>query len=108
MLGKRYQYDRNPDFLLTEAQLTKKAKFESKLSAGIYQLESPYCAVCNKRTFEPIAEKDSYGLPAAVKICRACGLIQTNPRLNASSYKGFYNEEYQVLIHGAEEINEQQ
>lgn len=108
MLGKRYQYDGKPNFGLNETQAGKKAQFESKFNSGLYQVESPACAVCDGSMLEPVAEKDAYGLSTAVKICRACGLIQTNPRLTAASYQSFYNEEYQSLIQGSEDINEKQ
>jgi SAM-dependent methyltransferase len=37
-----------------------------------------------------------------VVVCRTCGLIQTNPRMDQQSYNSFYNCEYRKLYLGSE------
>ncbi len=70
------------------------------MEEGIYSFEDVPCCVCGGRDFEPLSEKDRYGLYMPVVICRDCGLIQTNPRMTQESYNQFYELEYRKLYVG--------
>jgi 2-polyprenyl-3-methyl-5-hydroxy-6-metoxy-1,4-benzoquinol methylase len=85
---------------LTAAQ---KAAFEAitrKIKNGTYAFEAPACPTCHGHDFEPMAQKDRYGLPYQLVACRTCGLFQVSPRLNEESLKDFYALHYRDLYHG--------
>lgn len=102
MLGKRYEYDGKPVWNLNELQIEMKKQIELKINQGIYQFESVSCCICNSNEFETLSTKERYGLYMPVVICKQCGLIQTNPRMNQNSYNSFYNNEYRKLYTGTE------
>jgi hypothetical protein len=77
-----------------------KADVEGEPRAGSYRLETVPCCVCSGSDFEPLAGKDRYGFSCSVVICKACGLIQTNPRMDEKSFHVFYQHEYRKLYRG--------
>jgi 2-polyprenyl-3-methyl-5-hydroxy-6-metoxy-1,4-benzoquinol methylase len=79
-----------------------KQDIDEKVNSGYYRFESVVCSVCGEDSFDMISEKDRYGLFFPVKICRSCGLIQTNPRMTQESYNEFYANEYRHLYEGRE------
>lgn len=107
MLGRRYFYDSKPIIKLNPLQEKIKSQIESKIKSGHYKMESVTCAVCGRDNFEPLSEKDRFGLPVSVVICRDCGLIQTNPRLTEESFKIFYKTEHTKLIFGQEKATKE-
>lgn len=102
MLSPRYTNDGAAVLSLNPAQLAARDAFLEKLGSGHYQLESQDCLICSGRSFEPVAEKDRYGLPVSVMICRDCGLVQTSPRLTEAANREFYDSEYRPLYVGTE------
>lgn len=72
-----------------------------KLDQGIYRLEEVKC-LCGMTEDVVISETDRYGLPLKTVICTYCGLLRTNPRLDAGSLDGFYANEYRDLYMGAD------
>jgi 2-polyprenyl-3-methyl-5-hydroxy-6-metoxy-1,4-benzoquinol methylase len=102
MLNQRYEYDGNPLLNLNELQLKMKQNVEKKVKDKIYMFEEAPCPICNSSNFELLANKDRYGLYMPVVICKDCGLIQTNPRMDQSAYNEFYNVEYRKLYVGEE------
>lgn len=97
MLGKRYRNDGIPIFRLNSIQIKVKKSIESKIKQGVYKFENVACCICDKSDFEPLSAKDRYGIYNPVVICKNCGLIQNNPRMNQESYNNFYNEEFRKL-----------
>ena len=89
MLSKRYEDDGRPTYTLNELQLVTKRQIGEKIKQGIYRFESVPCCICQRSDFELLSRKDRYGLYMPVVICRYCGLIQTNPRMNQDSYSQF-------------------
>jgi SAM-dependent methyltransferase len=102
MLARRYRYSPSPAFALNKLQRRMKAQVEHKLKTGNYRLEANPCCVCQGNDFEAVAEKDRYGFAFSVVICKNCGLMQTNPRMDVESYGKFYDHEYRRLYSGAE------
>jgi len=100
MLGKRYKFDGHPIIKLNPLQEKIKLQIGSQIKEGRYRTEKVPCAVCGGSDFEQLSEKDRHGLPLSVVICRDCGLIQTNPRMDESSYKEFYRTQYIQLNTG--------
>lgn len=79
---------------------------EKKMSEGVYKFESVPCAICGGEDFDLIATKDRYELDNRVVICKHCGLIQTNPRMTAESYRSFYRDDYRALYTRMQTIDE--
>lgn len=102
MLSLRYDNDGKAQLKLNELQLRMKQQVEKKVKDGTYEFEEVPCPVCDGHSFEFLAKKDRYGLYMPVVICRDCGLIQTNPRMNQIAYNEFYNAEYRKLYGGKE------
>ena len=100
MLSKRFKYNGKPATRLNELQVRMKKQIERKIEEGIYSFEEVPCCVCGGKNFEILSEKDRYGLYVPVVICRACGLIQTNPRMTQKAYNRFYDMEQKKLYVG--------
>jgi len=100
MLGPRYRYDSRPVVKLNPVQQEAKLQIEEKLKSGYYKLEEFNCFMCTQRVFDKLSEKDRFGLPVSIVICKRCGLIQTNPRMNDGAYKEFYEKEHTPLTFG--------
>jgi SAM-dependent methyltransferase len=45
-----------------------------------------------------LAERDRYGYPATLMLCRRCGLAYLCPQLNAIQYEHFYSKVYRPLV----------
>lgn len=103
MLSNRFKNNGQNLFNLNDLQLSIKSKIEDEIKQGKYFFESFPCVVCEGKDFELLSEKDRYGLYMPVKICKFCGLVQTNPRMSESSYESFYRTEQKKLYVGKEE-----
>lgn len=97
LLRNYYKYNGKSTLELTELQKRMKKQIEMKIKQNLYQFEFVPCCICNNKNFISLSEKDRYGLHTSVVICRICGLIQTNPRMNQDSYNDFYKCEYRKL-----------
>ncbi len=102
MLNKRFKYDKKPTFNLNNLQLKYKNIVEIKVNSKEYRFEKVNCVVCGNNNFELLSEKDRYGLYVPTVICKDCGLVQINPRMNQESYSEFYDSEYRKLYSGEE------
>ena len=102
MLSQRYQHDGKTILKLNPLQLKMKEQISRKVEQNHYVFEQIHCCICNKDNFELLSAKDRYGLYMPVVICKECGLIQTNPRMNQESYNEFYKTEYRKLYLGTD------
>jgi len=102
MLGPRYRNDGVPRLTLNSVQRTAKSEIEEKIRLGKYRFETFPCAICSKMSFEILAEKERYGIPNSVVICRECGLIQANPRMTNATAHEFFEKESRRLWEGIE------
>lgn len=102
MLSKRFENDGKAQLSLNEVQVSVRDVINQKITDDSYQFESVPCGICGSNQSEKLSQKDRYGLRLPVVICKECGLIYTNPRMNQSSYAQFYDCEYRQLYHGAE------
>ena len=103
MLSKRYYNDGKPFMELNALQKEMIKQLNDKVEAHTYVFEEVPCAVCKKNNFEKMSEKGRYGEYVPVVICKDCGLIQTNPRMNQESYNQFYNYEYRKMYVGKDQ-----
>lgn len=106
MLAQRYANDGLATVPLNPLQQRMKKQIDRKVAEGHYCFEFVPCAVCDGIDFVPLAEKDRYGLYFSVVVCRACGLVQTNPRMDEAAYAEFYTAEYRKLYGGEEHPSE--
>lgn len=102
MLANRYKFNCSPNIKLNKTQLNSKKILEGCISSKEYIFEKVICAICQNTDFELLAEKDRYGLNVSTVICKNCGLVQTNPRMNQESYNKFYDSIYRKLYFGTE------
>lgn len=100
MLSKRYRYDGKPILKLNSLQMAMKEQITRKVERNHYVFERVPCYVCNKDDSELLSNKDRYGLYMPVVVCKECGLVQTNPRMDQQSYNEFYASEYRKLYLG--------
>jgi len=102
-LLKRLAYADQPAIRLNTVQKLAKSQLEEKLSSGVYSLEKlNECEVCDSHDFQLIGERDRYGMFHPVVICKGCGLVTANPRMDEKSLNNFYKEEYRPLYIGSE------
>lgn len=99
MINKRYVNDGTAIIDLNEVQIDAKNSLLRKLEEQEYKYESVKCE-CGSSSFETLAEKDRYGLNVNTVICKSCGLMMINPRMNQESYNLFYDNEYRKLYNG--------
>ncbi len=56
------------------------------------------CELCGGDWLVTIANRDRYGLPVQIVMCRQCGLVFLNPRWDQVAYNKFYTDFYRPLI----------
>ena len=100
MLAPRYAADGKPAFALSAEEKAGLARHLEKRAAGVYRFVRSECPVCRRIEGELLAGKDRYGIALEVVICPDCGLIRTDPRMDAESYAEFYRDEYRALYSG--------
>lgn len=81
-------------------QKIKIDQFNQSILDGKISLELRKC-LCDNEKFSTILKMDVHGLCNHVVICKSCGLIQTNPRMNEVECINFYkSEKYRLLFTG--------
>jgi SAM-dependent methyltransferase len=101
----RLQKKEQPIVNLNEIQQNALNEFKLKLNQKIYTLETVAC-VCNSNDGLLIAQTDRYGLPVDTYLCRNCGTMWTNPRLDQDSLVRFYEEDYRPIYVGNPQSSE--
>ncbi len=96
LLNERYKNDGRAVLRLNPVQEQYIERFKEKCESKEYIFIHHKCE-CGSENLEVIAEKDRYGLPVRTVICRDCGLVMTDPRLDDKSNKSFYDEEYHYI-----------
>jgi len=96
LLSPRYNNDGESIVELSDVETLVKSIIINKFKEKVYQTERVIC-ICSSVDYECIALKNRFGIPQQLVICRHCGLIMINPRMNAAAYKIFYKEEYRRL-----------
>jgi len=107
LISSRFAFDSKSQEIMNPIQTAARDRVAEKVRKQVYRFESVPCCICSGMSFVTIAEKDRYGLYFSVKLCRFCGLIQTNPRMDHESYAEFYNEEYRLLYGGKTKPSEE-
>ena len=93
----RYRSAGKPAQPLNPTQEEFRQRLLDKLASGQYLLEDVPACLCGSQDSTPVADRDRFGLPIGVAICRACGLLRTTPRLAAQHLTEFYEDDYHGL-----------
>lgn len=81
-----------PFMNLSEAQKEFIQDFNEKIKNGDIVFETVSC-LCGNTIFDLIASVDRYSILQNTVLCTKCGLIQSNPRMAAESYRKFYSSD---------------
>lgn len=95
MLGKRYIYNGKAIIHLSKRQLKAK-KYMLENIKNSYRFVSVNCE-CGDNDYDVLSEKDRYGLPVRIVICKRCGLVYQNQSLDDDSTKDFYSNLYRKM-----------
>lgn len=96
IISKDFMFLNKAHLPLSDIQVRLRDAIQRKIDSGTYKLESCKCLCgCDNATI--IAETDRYGFSLKTAICKDCGILRTNPRLDQNSLKEFYVKEYQDL-----------
>ena len=106
LISERFSDDGIAALKLTEFQEKNIDVFRKKCESGEYRFRKCKCE-CGSSDLEVIAKKDRYGIPMDTVICRNCGLITTNPRLDDDSNNRFYDDEYPFIYRAEEAPSEE-
>lgn len=80
--------------------LSRASQVGDKIRSGEYATEETSC-FCGGKNDTVLIEKDRYGMPHRMVVCQECALVRADPRMTASAYNSFYNNDYRH-IHFAE------
>ncbi len=98
-----YRNDGIPSVRLNELQKKSIAEFISKLKNGTYNLVDNPC-LCGGHDDICISEKGSYGIPRRYVLCRKCGLVRQEKRLDDESTALFYRDDYRNIYNSNERV----
>ncbi|MCX5677951.1 MAG: methyltransferase domain-containing protein [Candidatus Omnitrophica bacterium] len=96
IISKKYQFSNIAHLPLSDEQIKLRDAIQEKIGSGIYALEHCRC-LCGSGDAAIIAETDRYGFSLNTVICKSCGILRTDPRLDDRSLREFYSKEYQDL-----------
>lgn len=97
MLSKRFKYDGKECEKLNDSQFKAKQEIVNKINSNLYTFEEIDCPICDSNNIENISEKDKYGISHIVGICKKCGFIFANKRMDKNSYTDFYIHHFNDL-----------
>jgi 2-polyprenyl-3-methyl-5-hydroxy-6-metoxy-1,4-benzoquinol methylase len=99
-LSARFRAHDLPWLRLSPAQLEARARVLAKIADGTYAFESAPCFCGSTSGDTEIAARDRYGLPVRTVMCNRCGLLRSDPRMDADSTARFYQDDYRDLYTG--------
>ncbi len=98
LLSQRFRNDGKPMIEMTDSQIRARDAVIEKIRSGYYSEHDMECDCGNDNDgYEIIAEKDRYGIPQKICICKKCGLILSKHTLDQQSLNRFYDEDYRSL-----------
>lgn len=87
---------------LNSTQKKYKDLFQNSIDDGSIVLKDVKFCPCGSSDLEPLTSIDRFGLPFGSKICKACGLVLTDPIISEESIPLFYEKYYHPLTFGNE------
>lgn len=101
-----YKNNSKSALTLTTAQRQAINAFMNKISSGLYNLEDNPC-MCGGHNDVVVTEKDRYGISCRYVLCRNCGLVRLEKRLDDVSTALFYRDDYRNIYVGEELASEE-
>lgn len=98
-----YRNDGIPSVRLNDLQRKSITEFTAKLQNGTYHLVDNPC-LCGGHDDICVTEKDRYGIPCKYVICRKCGVVRQEKRLDDESTALFYRDDYRNIYDGNERV----
>ncbi len=98
-LIKRLNKPGRPTIPMAQGQTLAILSFREAIAKGLYRLSSNPC-LCGHRDDVLVACFDRYGLEVKTVLCRACGLMRTDPYLDEKSVLQFYKMNYRQIYTG--------
>jgi SAM-dependent methyltransferase len=95
----RLWWGSRPVVTMSPVQRRALQDYRDKVHAGDYRLERTPC-LCGSDGGLLLGRRDRYGLPVKTRLCKQCGVLRTDPRLDEASLKRFYAENYRKLYVG--------
>lgn len=102
----KFKYTKKVHLKLTKEQILIRNRIQEKIDKAIYKLKYVPC-LCGEKDNVVISETDRYGLKLNTVICKKCGLLRTNPRLDKDSLSEFYKKEYRDLYMESKNVEEE-
>ena len=90
---ERYTIKNIDLFKLNDNQKESINKFNNSLNESSYEKLSS-CNVCGLNSFVEISNIDCYGLKRPTLLCKECGYLFANPKLNDVTHKRYYENFY--------------
>ena len=100
-----YRNDGRASVYINSFQRQALKNFVAKLDSGVYHLEDNPC-MCGAHDDVAVTEKDRYGFPCRYVLCRNCGLVRLEKRLDDESTALFYRDDYRSIYEGSEQPQE--
>lgn len=96
---KHYRFGKFAGWLrsLNKKRFTKIREIQKRISMTSV---TKNCVICNADEFELVSQSDRFGLLFNKKICKNCGLMQTNPMPHKEFFNTFYEMDYRELYRG--------
>jgi SAM-dependent methyltransferase len=99
-LSARLREQDRPWLRLSAGQLAARERVLLKIADGTYVREAAPCFCGAPNDDTEIAGRDRYGLPVRTVMCNRCGLLRSDPRMDADSTARFYQDDYRDLYTG--------
>ena len=97
MLHPRFKNDGQAVYKMTAKQKAARDQIAEKIQNKTYKLVEEACPSCQSTDCMVLSEKDMYGLPMTVAVCKNCDFVYTQKRLTDESLIKFYDGEYRQL-----------
>jgi SAM-dependent methyltransferase len=91
---------------LNNRQLKYKKIFLEKLSNNVYTIEDNKCPCGGSRDFL-ISNKDNFGIPLRVVLCKRCGTMRVDPYYSEETLRSFYDLEYRKLYESNSRVSKE-
>jgi SAM-dependent methyltransferase len=105
LLEKKLYRRHTPRFFLDETQKSAIQKFEAAITEEKIKFEESIC-LCGSSQGVLIANYDRYSIQSKTYLCKNCGMLRTNPRLDCKSLSLFYKSYYRSIYVGQSRATE--
>ena len=99
-----YRDDGISSVSLNDLQRKSIAEFTAKIENGTYHFVDNPC-ICGGHDDICVTEKDRYGIPCRYVLCRKCGVVRLEKRLDDESTALFYRDDYRNIYVGREQAS---